>query len=298
MRGIVPRVGADDEAQEDAFRAQYNRRVTTGQRVNAERLALLGWGRAVLLQLAHPLVAAGVAEHSSFRGGTAANVRRLHSTVRAMLDLSFGTPEDMRRAVGHINAIHDRVNGTLREAAGRFCAGTPYSANDPELLVWVDATVRDSMLLAYELFVGPLSAGDRDRYWVEGEDITTGLRVPADARIQSPSQFSRYFAEMLASRTLAVSTDARELAQEIVWPRATRALWPASHLHRATTVGLLPADLRDAYGLAWSDVDQRALQRWARLIRASRRLMPQSMALWPRARAVARDHEATSGTLY
>ena len=180
MRGIVPRVGEDDEAQEEAFRAQYNRHVTTGQRVNAERLALLGWGRAVLLQLAHPLVAAGVAEHSSFRGGPAANVKRLHSTVRAMLDLSFGTPEDVRRAVGHINAIHDRVNGTLREAAGRFCAGTPYTANDPDLLVWVDATVRDSMLLAYELFVGPLSAGDRDRYWVEGEDITTALRVPAE----------------------------------------------------------------------------------------------------------------------
>ncbi len=147
--------------------------------MNAERLALLGWGRAMLLQLAHPLVAAGVAEHSSFRGGPAANVRRLHSTVRAMLDLSFGTPEDMRRAVGHINAIHDRVSGTLREAAGRFQAGTPYTASDPDLLVWVDATVRDSMLLAYELFVGPLSERDRDEYWAEGEDITTALRVPA-----------------------------------------------------------------------------------------------------------------------
>ncbi len=140
---------------------RYNRRVTTGQRVNAERLALLGWGRAMLLQLAHPLVAAGVAEHSSFRGGPAANVRRLRSTVRAMLDLSFGTPEDMRRAVGHINAIHDRVSGTLREAAGRFPAGTPYTASDPDLLVWVDATVRDSMLLAYGLFVGPLLESDR-----------------------------------------------------------------------------------------------------------------------------------------
>ena len=126
----------------------------------------------------------------------------------------------------------------------------------------------------------------------------TALRVPADVRIQSPSQFSRYFAEMLASGSLAVTTDARDLAQEIVWPRGTRALWPASQLHRVTTVGLLPADLRDAYGFAWSDADDRALRRWARPIRASRRLMPESMALWPRARAVARDHEATAGTLY
>lgn len=272
--------------------------MTIGQRVNAERLALLGWGRAVLLQLAHPLVAAGVAEHSTFRDGPAANVKRLHSTVRAMLDLSFGAPEDIRRAVGHINAIHDRVSGTLGEAAGRFGAGTPYAANDPNLLVWVDATVRDSMLLAYELFVSPLSARDRDQYWAEGEDITTALRVPADARIQSPNQFSRYLAEMIASGSLGITTDARALAQEIVWPRGTWALWPASHLHRVTTVGLLPADLREAYGFKWSDADDRALKRWARLIRASRRLMPESMALWPRARAFARDHQATARTLY
>jgi uncharacterized protein (DUF2236 family) len=263
---------------------RYNVHVTVSQRVNAERLALLGWGRAVLLQLAHPLVAAGVAEHSRFRDGAAANVQRLRSTIRAMLDLSFGSPEDIRRAVGHINAIHDRVHGTLREAAGRFSAGTPYSASDPDLLVWVDATVRDSMLLAYEMFVGPLSAADRDRSWAEGEDITTALRVPSGARIQSSDQFRRYFAEMAESGALAVTTDARALAREIVWPRGARALWPASHLHRLTTVGLLPADLREAYGFEWGGADDRALQRWDRLIRTSRRLMPDAIALWPRAR--------------
>ena len=167
------------------------------------------------MQLAHPLVAAGVAEHSTFRDGPAANVKRLHSTVRAMLDLSFGSPEDIRRAVGHINAIHDRVHGTLREAAGRFAAGTPYSAGDPELLIWVDATVRDSMLLAYELFVTPLSAADRDQFWTEGDDITTALRVPAGARIQSPDQFRGYLADLEANGSLAITTEARKLAREI-----------------------------------------------------------------------------------
>jgi len=275
---------------------QLRRTNSVSQQVNAERLALLGWGRAILLQLAHPLVAAGVAEHSTFRDGPGANVRRLHSTVRAMLDLAFGTPEDVRRAAGHINAIHDRVHGTLREAAGRFAAGTPYAASDPDLLVWVDATVRDSGLLAYELFVHPLSARDRDQYWAEGEDILTTLRVPAQARIQSPDQFRRYLAEMVASGSLAVTTEARALAHEIVWPRGARALWPASHLHRVTTVGLLPAEIREAYGFAWTDRDDRALRRWARLIRASRPLMPDFVAIWPRARAFARAHRATAGS--
>ena len=271
-------------AKRQAALGQYNRGVTVSQRVNAERLALLGWGRAVLMQLAHPLVAAGVAEHSTFRDGPAANVKRLHSTIRAMLDLSFGSSEEIRRAVGHINAIHDRVHGTLREAAGRFGVGTPYSASDPELLIWVDATVRDSMLLAYELFVAPLSAADRDQFWAEGEEITTALRVPAGARIQSPDQFRGYLADLEANGSLAVTTEARELAHEIVWPAGTSALLPLRQLHRVTSVGLLPAGLREAYGFAWTDADDRALRRWAGPIRAARRVMPDAVALWPRAR--------------
>lgn len=264
--------------------AWYNPQVTISQQVNGERLALLGWGRAVLLQLAHPLVAAGVAEHSTFRDGAAANVKRLHSTIRAMLDLSFGTPADVDRAVQHINAIHDRVRGTLREPAGRFSAGTPYTASDPDLLAWVDATVRDSMLLAYERFVAPLSSGERDQYWAEGEDILTALRLPAHIRIRSSQQFEGHLARMIDSDSLAVTADARALAQEVVWPRGSWVLWPASQLHRVTTVGLLPASIRQAYGFAWGDADDRTLSRWVRVISSSRRLTPDAVALWPRAR--------------
>ena len=131
------------------------------------------------MQLAHPLVAAGVAEHSTFRDGPAANVKRLHSTVRAMLDLSFGSPEDIGVLSGTSTPFTIASTGPCARLPGAFSAGTPYSASDPELLIWVDATVRDSMLLAYELFVTPLSAADRDQFWAEGEDITTALRVPA-----------------------------------------------------------------------------------------------------------------------
>src|SRR5262245_5631671 len=120
-----------------------------GRRINREGVVLLGWGRAILLQLAHPLVAAGVGQFSDFDTGAGGYMRRVHRTVGGMLAITFGTPEQARQAIDRINSIHDRVNGTLQEPAGRFPAGTPFSAHDPQLLLWVHATLVESMALTY-----------------------------------------------------------------------------------------------------------------------------------------------------
>src|SRR5688572_32830582 len=109
------------------------------RQINAERLMLLGWSRAILLQLAHPLVAAGVADHSSFRDGGLAAAKRLHLTVKAMLALSFGDEHSRAAALDGIRTIHRRVHGHIAAQAGRFPAGTPYSAEDPDLVLWVHA---------------------------------------------------------------------------------------------------------------------------------------------------------------
>src|SRR6187431_41758 len=132
--------------------------LTVSRRINAERLALLGWSRAILLQLAHPLVAAGVAAHSSFGSGPVAAAMRLHHTVRAMLDLTFGDEPARARVLATIHTIHNRVHGALSRAVGPFPHGTPYSANDPDLLLWVHVTLLDSVVLAYETFVRPLES--------------------------------------------------------------------------------------------------------------------------------------------
>src|SRR5205814_3480852 len=95
-------------------------------RLNGERAVLFGWSRAILLQLAHPLIAAGVANHSSFRQGPFTAAARLHHTVRAMLALTFGTEAKRDAALAGIMAIHRRVHGTLEESVGPFPAGTPY----------------------------------------------------------------------------------------------------------------------------------------------------------------------------
>ena len=137
-------------------------------KINREAIAIAGWGRAILLQLAHPAVASGVDHHSSVRGSLLSSFRRLHSTVGAMLSLTFGDTEEMIAAAARINTIHDRVRGRVSHSPG--CpskgsggAGEAYSAHDPDLQRWVHATLLESIPMTYELLVGPLTRSERDQ---------------------------------------------------------------------------------------------------------------------------------------
>jgi uncharacterized protein (DUF2236 family) len=103
----------------------------TARRINGERIVLLGWSRAILMQLAHPLVAAGVHDHSTFRHGPLTAATRLHETVKAMLALTFGDAQRSGAALDGIRAIHHRVHGALSHSIGPYLAGSRYSAEDP-----------------------------------------------------------------------------------------------------------------------------------------------------------------------
>src|SRR5262245_51526854 len=95
-------------------------------KINREVIVVAGWGRAILLQLAHPAVAAGVHGHSEFRGSLLAGFRRTRSTIGAMLSMTFGDTEQMIATAAGISTIHDRVHGRV---GGR--TGATYSAHDP-----------------------------------------------------------------------------------------------------------------------------------------------------------------------
>src|SRR6478736_4145571 len=98
----------------------------------------LGGGTAVLLQVAHPLVAAGVAAHSDYRHDL---WRRLGKTLRALYLITFGSKSEAERAAAAVQAVHRRVRGTTATPLGRYSARTRYSAEDPELQLWVHATL-------------------------------------------------------------------------------------------------------------------------------------------------------------
>lgn len=253
-------------------------------KINQEVVLLLGWGRAILLQFAHPLVAAGVAEHSLFLNDPRGRWRRLRHTVEAMLALTFGTPAEVARAAGAINAIHDRVNGTLPAPVGPFRSGQHYSAHDPELLRWVHATLLDTFPLVYELFIGPLSAAEKDRYCVEASGIEPLLGMPHGYLPRSTAELRAYMAATYAGGTICVGDTARRLAREIVHPPLPAPLRPLVWIAGLPTIGLLPPHIRESYGFRWGRRSEATLRRLAALTRFLLPLVPSLARHWPAAR--------------
>jgi uncharacterized protein (DUF2236 family) len=255
------------------------------RRINAERIVLLGWGRAILLQLAHPLVAAGVHDHSGFRSTTWAAVTRLYHTVHAMLALTFGSEDEQTQALNGIRQIHQRVHGHLRSAAGPFAAGTAYSAEDPDLVLWVHATLLESIPLAYEQLIGPLSMAERDAYCAEAAPIAIALKARSHEVPRTWAEASAYLDRMYASGDLVVSDQARELARAVLSPSAAAILAaPATWTNRVVTLGLLPPAIRRQYRFSWSRGQQRTFNLLVPTLRSMRLVTPRAIAWWPEAR--------------
>jgi uncharacterized protein (DUF2236 family) len=254
---------------------------------------LAGWGRAILLQLAHPLVARGVAEHSAFLAERWGRLARLHRTLSAMLTLTFGTPEQVERVARTIRGIHDRVHGEIMAPEGGLPEATRYTAHDPMLLAWVHATLVDSFLLTYELFVAPLTVAERDRYCVESAAIEPLLGIPQGLLPRRVDELRAYIDSMLASGQIAVTDTARLLAREVVNPPAFLIGRPLFALLRLPTVGLLPPAIRREYGLVWAQRHDRALGILSATARRLIPLLPSLVRHWPVARAaVARARRA------
>jgi uncharacterized protein (DUF2236 family) len=254
------------------------------RRINGERLLLLAWPRAILLQFAHPLVAAGVADHSGFRQSRIAPLQRLHHTVTAMLSMAFGDEAERRRVIDGIRAIHRRVIGTLSERVGPYPAGTPYSAERSDLLVWVHATLIDSTVRTYELLFQPLTDDERDRYCEEAAAVAIELgAMPADV----PATWTRleqYLAGEYNSGRIVVGDTARRLGHAVLSPGLTVVAEPALRINRTLTLGLLPGHIRAEYGFEWTARQQAAFERTVGRLRRVRRVMPAIVMRWPAAR--------------
>ncbi len=216
------------------------------RRVHREKVVLLHGRRALLMQAAHPLAFAGLIAHT---GSLEAPYERLARTARVIDAVIFGPRAEADRLTRRVRAMHGRVSGVLTEPAGRFPAGTPYAAGDPELLLWVLATLADSGLVVHERYVGGLRRSERDAYWRDYRQVGRLFGLSSD---QMPESLDHYMRGMLAGDDLAVTDVARELAVRIVLhPPVPLAARPVLELANFVTIGLLPTRLRREYRLRW-----------------------------------------------
>ena len=233
---------------------------------NSPITPFLGGGPAVLLQIAHPLVAAGVVDHSDYRGDL---WKRLRRTLQALYLITYGTREEAERSGPIVQAVHEHVHGVTTEWLGPFPPGTRYHASDPALQLWVHATLVECSLAVYERFVHPLSDDERERYYREMCVVGCLFGVPGSVLPRTLREFREYFDAQIAGPEITVADPARDVARVIMeadLPQPIRLLVPA---HRLACAGLLPGRLRREYGLRWTPAHANALPLAARTMRVA-----------------------------
>lgn len=244
------------------------------RRIDREAVVLLGGGRSILLQLAHPFVAAGVDEHSNFQDEI---LNRLYRTLLFMHNLVFEDRRRVRKALRHFHAMHERIRGRLPHAAGRFPAGTPYSGTDPQAKLWVHATYVDTGLKVYERFVTALTPEERRKYYSDTLIAGQLMEIPQEVLPPTLEDFHDYMESMLSGDTLEVTSTARRLANAVLYPSVGFLPAMSAELLRFVTAGILPERFRRAYGLKWGKRQQFKLNCLSRSIRTLRPFAPSWM---------------------
>lgn len=256
-------------------------------RVNREWLIALAGPRALLLELAHPAVAAGVAQHSNYRGDP---FGRLYRTLKIMTELSFGTEDESGVALAHFHKCHSRIRGTFSPSTGGCAmAEVDYDARDPALQFWVLATLIDSVLRVYDRFVTPLTYGDKCAYYDDCAQLARRLGIRASAIPPTYTAFNLYLGGMLTGETLRVTDPARDVVGALF---ASNPRGWATRLFSFAGIGMLPPRLRDEYGFAWSASSERNLERLAALTRRARPAVATRLAIHPKAYAMEQRFKA------
>jgi uncharacterized protein (DUF2236 family) len=218
------------------------------RRIHRERALVLTGPRALLMQAAHPLAVSGLLAHTSALDDP---YQRLARTARTLSTIGFGSRAEADEVTRHVRAMHRRVRGHLPEAVGPYPAGTPYRADDPDLLLWVLFTLVDSALVVYRKYVDSLSREAEAAYWEDYKVIGRlfGLRdrdLPATI-----DDLDAYRRRMLEGDRLFVTDWARRKAKRIVFePPIPWKARPLLETVNFVTIALLPDQIRRQYAFS------------------------------------------------
>ena len=255
-------------------------------RINREALLLGAGPAALLLQVAHPLIAAGVAQHSDFSTDPFGRLRR---TLATTLDMVFGDGPTAEHAVRRLNRVHAGVRGPSGEEATRLTGVGSYRALDPELLLWVQATLIVTSVQAYRRWVGEVTDPETEVFWQEARSVGVRMGIPLHVSPPDWRALMAYWDEMLApDGPVQVTTEARAMAPMLV--RAPLPLAPgwAVDALALPALSLLPPRLREAYGIPWGPGRTRAAGLIEHVVRAWSSVVPTTLRSMPQARAADR----------
>lgn len=255
-------------------------------RVNREGALLLGGGRALLLQVAHPLVAAGVAQHSNYREDP---FGRLYRTLDTVTTIVFGTTAEAHEAAAKLRRIHERVNGTTDD-------GTPYEATDPDLLMWVHATLVDTSILVYETYIGALAPYEKHQYYEEQKRLGEQFGVPLERQPATYTDFADYVEAMVHGGPLRVTDELRDVAAATLHPQLPVPFVgrPAVEYLNLVTTALLPDWLREELGMPWGPTRARLHAAQRTVIRRLMPVLPALLREFPPARSADRRLRAVA----
>src|SRR3954449_7579995 len=183
------------------------------RRIQRESFVALSGPRTLLMQAAHPVAFTGFFAHT---GALDDPYGRLQRTVRVLGLIGFGDKREAQKATARVREIHTRINGVLPEAAGRFPAGTPYSATDPELLLWILACMADSALVVYQRYVRSLARDERDAFWQDYKVIGREFGLTDADMPEAIEDFELYMDGGVGGAALCPPDAARDRARRMV----------------------------------------------------------------------------------
>jgi uncharacterized protein (DUF2236 family) len=253
-------------------------------RINREAVLLGAGPAALLLQIAHPLVAEGVAQHSDFQADPFGRLRRTLDTTMALV---FGDGATAERALRRLNGVHATVRGDVEHPdAARISGAEGYRALDPELLLWVQATLVVTSVAAYRAWVGPVTDAEADHLWQQAREVGVRMGIPLRVSpVDWPHLMAWWDRMLVPDGPIQVTGAARAMAPMLVRPPTPG--W-AVDLLALPGLGLLPDRIRAAYGIEWGPREARRSRMIGRAVRVWTHLVPRGWRAMPQARAAER----------
>ncbi len=252
--------------------------------IDRENVLFLGGGRAALLQIAHPFVAAALEDHSKTFDDAAGRFRRTFENVWAM---TFGDLDQAFQAARRVHRVHASIHGKLSENVGLFRRGDSYNANQAGALLWVYATLVDTSILVFEQVVRDVSLEEKDRFLVESKGFARLFGIPEELLPANWGDFRAYMDGMLASGAIVAEGAAVRIAKVLLHPPS---LWlaPVAKWYRVVTAWLLPEPLREPFGLGLRRTDACLARASIALLRNCHRFQPSVIRFVPAYRSAIR----------